>query len=115
MWTKVKKHKSAKREKRVVPAVSRIRSGNRQASLILPQGMATAAAADIYSDGNGKLAFAFSDKGAYKVFRRNRTSVSDAICIPLQFADLFPFGTNDAALTPDGDMLVLDSAQFKTA
>lgn len=114
MWTKIKKATGTgnKRAPRDVPAVSRARTGSKNAVLVLPAPMVTAERCDIYSDGNGKLAFAQGRKGEYRVFKPSPNAACRAVSIPATMAHRIPYGTTDAVLTRDGDMLVLDLNQF---
>lgn len=103
-WTKVAVR--GRREPRASPAVSRNRTGARVATMILPGSMGPFPnRADLYSDGNGKLAFALGDEGAASVRMSGRTA---RITIPAQFADRIPYGTKDVSLVRDGDMFVLN-------
>jgi len=74
--------------------------------------MATAKRADIFSDGNGRLAFSFATDGGYSVITPAKSSLCSHITIPAKFADRIPFGVTDVVLTRDGDLLVLDLAQL---
>ncbi len=111
MWTKVKKNTAA-RPARSEFGVRRDRSGTQQAKLLIPGSAMRSGTAEIYSDGNGKLAFLIADKGSRKIAATGKSGV---LSIPLNLSHLIPFGTRDAVLTADGDMLVLDTAQFKAA
>lgn len=115
MWKKLTKGSGLNRagkEARKTPAVSRSRSGAKIASLILPSGFVTAARADIYSDGNGKIAYAFSERGEYSVYTPTAKAKTLRVSIPKSVAGHIPYGTTDAVLTADGDMWVLDVSQF---
>jgi hypothetical protein len=116
MWTKVKKPTSLTgKEPRATFAVVRNRSGHRGAMLLIPARAKSGDKATIYSDGNGKLAFAFGDKGDYSVFRRGPTATSYAVTIPSQHQDRIPFGVTEVSLAKDGDMLVLDLSTLSAA
>lgn len=113
-WTKVHRAPTlAGKVPRTVPGVSRGRTGFQTATLILPIAMvADNTHASVYSDGNGKLAFALGTKGEFRVTTINKSARCKRVAIPKQFARLIPFGTQDAELIRDGDMLVLDTKQF---
>lgn len=111
MWTRVTSLKVAKgREKRASFGVTRGRTGFQAAQLIIPDGATPAPRATVYSDGNGKIAFSFGEKGDFKLSGKTTKRVA----IPRQLAHLIPFGTHDAVLSNDGGMLVLDTKQFRT-
>lgn len=111
-WTKIEKNRPSVRKERTLPAVTRSRTGARSATIVLPKSHAlNANAADVYSDGNGKLAFAPRVGGKFKV-QSYKGNALQRVSIPIQFAPRIPFGTTDAALTADGDMIVLDLDQF---
>ena len=115
MWKKLTKsdgRKCVARAAREVPAVSRPRTGHKSAALIMPAGFVTAKRADIYSDGNGKTAYAFNDGGEYAVYATTRGSKCVKVVIHSSLTDRIPYGTTDAVLTRDGDMWVLDVSQF---
>lgn len=115
MWKKLSKNdarKTGMKSAREVPAVSRLRTGYRSAMLIMPAGFVTAKRADIYSDGNGKTAYAFNDGGEYAVYAPTRGSNCVKVVIHPSLTDRIPYGTTDAVLTRDGDMWVLDVSQF---
>jgi hypothetical protein len=109
MWTKVTPSRASK-PKRASFGVSRGRSGFQAATLIIPTTATVGPRASIYSDGNGKIAFAFGDKGELKVSVQKS---SRKIAIPKQLSHLIPFGTRDVNMTDDGGMLVLDTAQLR--
>jgi hypothetical protein len=111
-WTKIKSDARGKagRLGRTQPAIQRHPSGNKQARLILPCGMMEKGRANIYSDGNGKLAFSASIDGEYAVRQNSKGSKSLQISIPQCISAGIPFGTHNVDLGRDGDMLVLDLA-----
>lgn len=113
MWTRItsNKGKPVGRAKRTAFGVARGRTGFQSAKLIIPEGATAAPRASVYSDGNGKIAFSFGDKGDLKVSGQTTRSVS----IPKQLAHMIPFGTRDVSLTEDGGMLILDTKQFAPA
>lgn len=116
MWSKIEKPKTfnGMRPLRESPAVYRgAKSG--AAFLVVPQGVTDAKSADIYTDGNGKLAFKLGDKGAYTVNRVSKASKATRITIPKQYAGRVPYGTTACTLSQDGGMLVLDLNQFGLA
>ena len=115
MWTKITKssnRRSFGRAAREVPAVMRARTGAKRACLVMPSHLVSAARANIYSDGNGKLAYSFDDRGEYNVHLSSRNSKSFRLSVPYNLYDRIPYGTTDAVLTRDGDMWVLDLSQF---
>lgn len=111
MWTKVTKHEGRGGHRalaRTVPAVQRPTCGS-SSSLVLPSGMIRGKFCDIYSDGNGRLAFRMGAKGEYAVRAHGGNgSRSGGVTIPSMFASRIPFGTTDVTLEDDGGMLVLD-------
>jgi len=109
-WTKVENKRGIR--KRATPATSKLRSRPNVAVLILPHHMATGSRADIYSDGNGSLAFSFGETGKYAVSSLSGRAATRRISIPTKYSADIPIGTTDAVLTSDGDMLVLDMSQF---
>lgn len=112
-WTKVKPTSNIKgRAARSCFGVQRNRSGSKVASLIVPANVPTGERASVYSDGNGRLAFSTKDTGEYKVGNTAKGAKARKITIPGQYADLIPYGTRDAEVTFDGDMMVLDLSQF---
>lgn len=115
MWTKITKFEGrggiVGREKRTTPAVTRNKSGG--AALVLPEGSTSAKSADIFSDGNGKLGFVFSDSGEYAVSRTNKTSLCMNVRIPAKWEKHIPFGTTDASLGTEAGMTILDLSQFQ--
>ena len=115
MWTKVRKNDGLHRPKpaleRKKPAVSRAASLPRSAKLILPRSYVAGSRVDIYVDGD-RLAFAFGDEGAYKLWSAMAGSVCSNVSIPAGFSSRIPFGTTDVELEREGDMLVLDLASL---
>lgn len=114
MWTKITNSRGMgiARASRDVPAVMRGRTGAKAAYLVMPSHLVSAARANIYSDGNGKLAYSFDDRGEYKVNLFSRNSKSVKLSVPYNLSDRIPYGTTDAVLTRDSDMWVLDLSQF---
>ncbi len=115
MWTKITKSSNRRRFVRAgreVPAVMRNRTGTKSACLVMPPHLVSAAQVNIYSDGNGKLAYSFDDRGEYKVRLLSSASKSVRLSVPYNLSDRIPYGTTDAVLTRDGDMWVLDLSQF---
>ena len=111
MWNKISPMRGlAGPAKRTSFGVFRNKAGHQAAALIIPETAATAPRASIYSDGNGKIAFSFGEKGDLKVCG---TKGARRVSIPKQLSHLIPFGTRDADLTDEGGMLVLDTKQFK--
>lgn len=113
-WTKVEKTRrglGAGMAPRTSFAVRRGRTGHQAATFIIPEGEVHGSRASIYSDGNGKLAFRISDKGDFSAFKGKNQRVAQ-VSIPARMASRIPFGTHDAEVTRDGDMLVLDLTQF---
>jgi hypothetical protein len=116
MWTKLSKETSLSgREPRTKPAVSRTRTGGKAATLILPKSYVNGPRANVYSDGNGKLAFALGEKGEFAVWTNGGKTSTSKVTIPTRFADRIPYGVTDVSLTIDGDMLVLDLSQLPQA
>lgn len=114
MWTRVKVTRGGRvAPKRTTFGVSRLRTGTQSATLLIPSDAVRGEFVSVYTDGNGKIAFAFGDKGDRRIYRPNKASHLRAATIPLHLASLIPFGTRDAAVYTDGDMLVLDTAQFR--
>lgn len=114
-WTKVKPVKTITgRDPRKTFGVRRNRSGSRSAALLLPSHIEVPenARASVYSDGNGRIAFAVGASGEYKVIRAKGAEKSSKLTIPSQYAERIPYGTRDAEVTFDGDMMVLDLSQF---
>jgi len=109
-WTKVENKRGIR--KRATPATSKLRSRPNVAALILPHHMATVSRADIYSDGNGSLAFSLGETGEYAAVKASNDARAVRISIPAKYSASIPFGMNDVVLTSDGDMLVLDLSQF---
>lgn len=110
-WTKIKpKNTINGRAPRTTPGVARSRSGSRAAKVILPPNYVFGERADVYSDGNGKLAFSMGERGAYVVAKSNNSRLARTIIIPSGYAHLIPYGTMDCELTRDGDMWVLDTS-----
>jgi hypothetical protein len=110
MWTRVTSLKSVngRRPKRDGYGVRRARTSTQTAHLIIPEGATTASHATVYSDGNGKIAFSFGDKGDFRMGGKTTRHVT----IPKQLSHMIPFGTRDVALIADGGMLILDTKQF---
>ena len=117
MWKKIKRTYNLKgRDARSTFAVTRPPSGHRNAALLVPAVHAVSPRADIFSDGNGRLAFSFTPHGTYAVSGAG-TSPGGArrITIPADYAERVPYGTTEAQIVEDGGMLVLDLRQFKGA
>lgn len=116
MWKKIDKYTPiSPREARTSFAVARGRSGHQAATLIVPGDMVSAERANIYSDGNGKLAFHMCEGGAFKVSMTSPAAKTRKIAIPADKASRIPFGTTDVQMTRDGDMWVLDLNAIPTA
>lgn len=113
-WTKLSKarHTTKGRDKKLTPVVRRYASGD--SKLCVPSGTTPFSSVNIYSDGNGRLAFHFCDGGEYAVFKSNKTSLQQMIQIPAEFVGRLPFGTTDVTLTREGDFYVLDLNQIQT-
>lgn len=112
-WTKVTKNSgkgAGRRPARTTPAVVRYKGGN--AHLVLPAGYTDAKAADVFSDGNGKLGFTFSNDGDYSIHKPSKSATTSRLGIPTRFKDRIPLGTTDVVLTADGVVTVLDLSQF---
>lgn len=113
-WTMIEKKTGfTGRKSRTTPAVSKPKRGT--CVLLVPDTTTTFKRANIYTDGNGKLAFHFCDGGKYSVNRCSKVSKQLQITIPSAFTARIPSGTTDARLTRDGDFYVLDLSQFAAA
>jgi hypothetical protein len=112
-WKKITRKRFAGKASRTEFAVSRSRTGTQNATLIIP-GCAGIEdeRANVYSDGNGKLAFHFAGDGVFKVTKGSSAATSCRVSIPKDYAERIPFGVNDVSLTRDGDMYVLDLTQI---
>lgn len=111
MWTKVKKcaGSPAGRPARTRPAVRRLKSDPRGVALIFPAEFMPEPTCNVYSDGNGKLAFEPALGGTYKVSKDfGALSRCRRVAIPSIFADRIPFGTTEVTLARDGHLHVLD-------
>lgn len=113
MWKEVTPNRGHAREKRSVPAVTRVSTNPSVAYVSLPQGMTGDGRATIYTDGD-RLAYKIGARGTYKVYRASSNSCH-RVAVPSQYADRIPFGTTDAVLTSEGGMYVLDLSQFSLA
>ena len=110
-WVKEAKYIPEGRPARQAPAV--VKSGRTvQLSVYAPDELPPSV--DIYTDGD-RIAFDFGDGRAYKVWRPAMRSKHAHCSIPHRFFDRFPAGTTVVRLDREGDMLVLDLAQFSTA
>lgn len=114
-WKMIEKHGGRRQHRRdmerTTPAVQR-NFGAKASHLIIPVGMTAFKSANIYSDGNGRLAFHFCEGGAYRIASCGPVSKCLRVTIPSAHTSRIPAGTTDAVLTRDGDMHVLDTAQF---
>lgn len=117
MWKKITKQVGRKNiggsELRKTPATFRPKKGG--AHLVLPAGATDAIAADVFSDGNGKLAYVFADKGEYKLRKAGPKSKARIVTIPNSFAKRIPYGTTDVTLYTEAGMTILDLSQFEKA
>lgn len=111
-WTKLVSGKHCGRSRRDTFAVRRNGAGSRIAYLVIPAKYHAGAAASIYTDGNGKLAFEFGETGEYVVRKPSGAASISLTVIPSEFAEHIPFGTTEANVVRDGDMLILDLKQF---
>ena len=114
MWTKVKKftgrNNFSAKKARTKFGVARRRSGSCSAFLIVPHSENVSGAADVYSDGNGRLAFRFHDAGEYRVRKDTAGGKAMSVIIPSTHSHNIPFGTRDVEVERDGDMVVLNLA-----
>ena len=115
MWTKVTPKRAVGAPARTVPAVQRPINDNGVASAIFPDGWAHGPRCDVYSDGNGRLAFKFGERGEYKVGTSGPKSRAKLVTIPSQFRARIPYGTTDVMMTSEGGMYVLDLNAIRTA
>lgn len=66
-----------------------------------------------YFATDGKIGFAPSGEG-YSLCKYSKNSTSLRVCIPTSVQKPFPIGTTDIEVTRDGDMYVIDLAQFSS-
>lgn len=109
-WTKITSTFGVPKKKN--PSVMRHRSGAKQAFLTIPKDFTDADRVNIYSDGNGKLAFDFTNEGERSIFRVGGKSHRCRVFIPSSHSGLIPYGTTDAVLTEENGLHILDTAQF---
>lgn len=109
-WTKIPSVHGKPRKKN--PSVMRTRTGAQTAFLNVPNDFTGAEYFNVYSDGNGKLAFDFTHAGERLIFRVGGKSHQSRMVIPSSHAAMIPFGTTDAVLTVENGLHVLDTAQF---
>lgn len=112
-WTKVNRRTNFKgRDPRKTFGVSNM-NGNLR--FLVPEGQTHANAANIFTDGNGRIAYQFSDDGTYKAYKAKNGQRQKTFTIPSEYADRIPAGTRDAKVERDGEMFVLDLSQFSQA
>lgn len=110
-WTPINS-KSGK-QKRQTPAVYRGQGQSQAAQIIFPEKLhGGAVGVDVFTDGNGRIAFRLNNGGSRKVWARSANASDRVATIPAEFRDRIPFGLTDVHLDRDGDMLVLDLSQF---
>ena len=110
MWTKVINIRG--RDARKSFAVCNIKSG--PVLLVIPQNAITTQKVDIFESGT-RLAFKPTENGEFSVFHTPKGAKSKRVTIPRHLKAHFPIGTTNAEMTRDGDMWVLDMAQFSDA
>ncbi len=116
MWKKVEKKRLGRaKPARTSFAVSRGRSGHQAASLVIPADAVSGPRANIYSDGNGKLAFHMGESGSFAVSITGPKARSRKIAIPSTHAHRIPFGTTEVSMQREGDMWVLDLSALPAA
>ena len=114
MWTKINKRDNVTgnigRGPRTTYAVRRNKKA--QPFFIIPKDARPGQRADIFSDGNGKLAYVFSSQGDYKVMQPRKGGAYYSVTIPTQYSHLIPEGTTDVSVYTESGMTVLDLSQI---
>lgn len=100
------------RAPRTTTAVRKNRTQDNAAFLLLPADMAAGKMATVYTNGGDKIAFSIGERGDFKIGNANKRGTLKTVVIPRALADRIPYGTRDCTTTRDGDMIVLDLAQF---
>lgn len=99
------------RTPRTTFAVRRNAAGG--ANLLIPADVSTPAFMKaLYDPETHRLGYVPSSSDDFKVRRKSERSASE-VTIPKAVADAIPYGTTDAEVTYDGDMMVLDLNQFR--
>lgn len=101
VWTEVKPQSS-----QAARGGFAITSYDKATHLVVPPNVSpTATHADIFSDGNGRIAVRFSKVGARKMSPSSNRSKTRRLYLPV---GKFPKGTTPVELTRDDDLWVLD-------
>lgn len=79
--------------------------------LIVPHGATEFDRANMYVDGS-RISFEFCADGQRKIAASARTSKYRKMHIPSRLFPSLDFGTTDCVVTRDGNLLVIDLAQF---
>jgi hypothetical protein len=97
--------------RRKIPAVQRHVSRG-CGTLYLPPGYVLGERADLYSDGNGRLAIEYNPEGKFKMIATSRGSSIKMMTIPKAYATRFPLKTTDVTVYWENNMLILNTLQF---
>lgn len=80
--------------------------------LCMPEGTTCESRADVFFDGQHRLAFRFCSSGQYSVYAISKTARAKRVTIPAQVRDQIPPGTHHVEMTEEDGMLILDLRQF---